>query len=140
MLLAAALVVCAGNVHAQQAKPFDLGKREYDSNCVNCHGPKGQGDGSRKPFLTTSSTDLTLLSRKNGGVFPFDRVYSIIDGREQIGAHGPRNMPVWGSVYNLNAAEAYIDVPQNLEASAREAYVRNRIRALTEYIERLQMR
>lgn len=140
IVLGAALIGGAGSVYAQQAKTFDLGKREYDSNCITCHGLKGDGDGYYKPFLTRSPTDLTVLSKKNGGVFPFDRVYSIIDGRQEVGAHGPRDMPIWGSTYNVKAAQAYLEVPYEFEASVREAYVRARILALTEYIARLQMK
>jgi mono/diheme cytochrome c family protein len=132
-LVGMALIGGMAGVYAQQPKKFDFGKREYDSNCAACHGLKGKGDGPYKPYLTKSPTDLTILSKNNAGVFPFDRVYSIIDGRVEVGAHGPRDMPIWGTAYSVKAAEAYFDVPYN-----PEAYVRTRILALTEYIARLQ--
>ena len=131
-LLGAVLIGCTGTAYAQDKK-FDFGKREYDSNCANCHGLKGKGDGPYKPFLTKSPSDLTLLSKKNAGVFPFHGVYAIIDGRQDVAAHGSRDMPVWGAQYSLKSAESYMEVPY-----PPEAFVRSRILALTEYISRLQ--
>jgi len=131
-LIGAVLVGVTGSAHAQDKK-FDFGKREYDSNCASCHGLKGKGDGPYKAFLTKSPTDLTTLSKRNAGVYPFNSVYSIIDGRQDVAAHGPRDMPVWGLDYSLKSAESYVDVPYS-----PEAYVRTRVLALTEYIARLQ--
>ena len=131
-LLGAALIGCMGAAYAQDKK-FDFGKREYDSNCANCHGLKGKGDGPYKPFLTKSPSDLTLLSKKNAGVFPFHSVYAVVDGRQDVAAHGPREMPIWGAQYSVKSGEYYMDVPYS-----SEAFVRTRILALTEYVSRLQ--
>lgn len=131
-LIGAVLIGGMGSAYAQEKK-FDFGKREYDSNCASCHGLKGKGDGPYKPFLTKSPTDLTTLSKRNAGVYPFSSVYAIIDGRHDVAAHGPRDMPVWGLDYSLKSAESYVDVPYS-----PEAYVRTRVLALTEYIARLQ--
>lgn len=131
-ILGAALAGGIGSAYAQEKK-FDFGKREYDSNCAGCHGLKGKGDGPYRPFLTKSPTDLTTLSKRNAGIYPFHSVYAIVDGRQDVAAHGPRDMPVWGRQYNLQAAESYMDVPYS-----SESFVRSRILALTEYISRLQ--
>jgi mono/diheme cytochrome c family protein len=133
VVLGSALIYAAGSGHAQQPGKFDFGKREYDSNCASCHGLKGKGDGPYKPYLTKSPPDLTVLSKNNKGVFPFDRIYNVIDGRLDIRAHGPGDMPIWGRDYSAKAAEVYMDVPYH-----PESYVRSRILALTEYIARLQ--
>ena len=129
--LGAALVATAGSALAQQK--VDFGQREYDSNCASCHGLKGKGDGPYKSMLTKSPKDLTVLTKQNGGVFPVDRVISIIDGREEVPGHGPSDMPVWGREYSIKAHEAYLDVPYPFEA-----YVRTRILTLMEYVARLQ--
>jgi mono/diheme cytochrome c family protein len=134
VLSGAALIGTMGAAYAQDKK-FDFGKREYDSNCASCHGLKGKGDGPYKPFLTKSPTDLSTLSKRNAGVYPFHSVYAIIDGRQDVAAHGPRDMPVWGAQYNAKAAESYLDVPYS-----SEAFVRTRVLALTEYISRLQVK
>jgi len=48
-------------------------------------------------MLTKKPADLTVLSKNNGGTFPFDRVFETIDGRDTIGgAHGTKEMPIWG--------------------------------------------
>ena len=133
-LITAALFLGASSGALAQAKPkYDLGKREYDANCANCHGALGKGDGPYKPYLTSIATDLTKLSKANGGVFPYQRVYDTIDGRLEVKAHGPRDMPIWGADYLSKSAGDYTDVPY-----VPEVYVRSRIMALTEYIYRLQ--
>jgi hypothetical protein len=42
-------------------------------------------------------------------------------------------MPIWGRDYQVKAAEYYMDVPYDAEA-----YVRTRILALVDYLNRLQ--
>jgi mono/diheme cytochrome c family protein len=113
----------------------DVGKREYDANCAVCHGTGGKGDGPFSGLGDQKQTpaDLTLLARKNNGVFPFARVYEFIDGTQVVKAHGTREMPIWGADYKVKGAEYYVDVPFN-----PEVYVRARILALTEYVYRLQ--
>ena len=129
--VAVALLGVSGAASAAEKK--DLGKFEYQSNCASCHGVQGKGDGVNKPWLTRSPSDLTVLAKQNGGVFPFARVYEVIDGRQDVKGHGSREMPVWGYDYSVKAAEYYIDVPYD-----PESYVRARILALIEYINRLQ--
>jgi mono/diheme cytochrome c family protein len=114
----------------------DLGKTEYVNKCAVCHGRSGKGDGGAIDVLKKAPTDLTILSKKNGGVFPVDRVYAVIDGREVVMGHGDRDMPIWGSSYKaekVEAAEHYFDVPYNMEM-----YVRARILALIDYLNRIQ--
>lgn len=115
-----------------QHKQIDVGKREYDANCAVCHGATGRGDG---PYagLPFSVPDITQLARRNNGVFPFQRVYEMIDGTQLVKAHGTRDMPIWGTDYRARADEYYMDVPYNAEV-----FVRSRILALTEYVYRLQ--
>lgn len=110
-----------------------VGKIEYQSNCAVCHGNDGKGAGAFVDFLKTTPPDLTQLSKKNGGVFPLERVYNVIDGRQEVKGHGPRDMPIWGKDYQLKAAEHYGDV-----AYDPESYVRGRILALIDYLNRLQ--
>lgn len=113
--------------------PADLGKREYNSNCANCHAENGKGGGPYVEFLKRSPPDLTVLAKNNGGVFPVSRVYATIEGAGA--AHGGRDMPIWGQQYRARAAEYYVDMPYNAEA-----YVRTRILALIEYLDKLQVK
>ena len=132
-VLTAALAGSAGSAFAQE-KRSDFGKLEYDFNCASCHGINGKGDGPYKQYLTKSPSDLTVLSWRNGGVFPMDKVYSIIDGREELGAHGPRDMPIWGMEFRArDGLFGYTETPYGAES-----HVRVRILALADYIYRLQ--
>lgn len=56
-LLLCGAALCASLVGASafaQAKPTDLGKREYDTNCAVCHGDNGKGNGSFAELLRRS--------------------------------------------------------------------------------------
>lgn len=108
-----------GVAGATEKCKFDLGKREYMNRCTVCHGPSGTGNGSSIDVLKTTPTNLTTLSKKNGGVFPLDRVYSVIDGRTVVKGHGTQDMPIWGrdlSMETVKADEHYFDMPYNMEA------------------------
>lgn len=115
----------------------DIGKIEYESNCAVCHGISGKGeDSSFKSELVRPIPDLTVLAKKNNGVFPFDLVYQIIDGRKEIKSHGSREMPIWGAAFK---GETSVYFEQNSPYSS-ESIVRSRILALTEYLHRLQVK
>lgn len=117
------------------ADNFDIGKVEYDQSCATCHGLDGKGKGSFAQALELSVPDITTLARRNGGVFPITRVHDVIDGREQVKAHGTREMPVWGSHFSISAAPRYDDYAYN-----REAAVRGRILLVIDYLYRLQVK
>lgn len=109
-----------------------LGKQEYESNCIACHGADGKG-GAYVDFLKTTPPDLTQLSKKNGGVFPLERVYEVIDGRQQVKSHGGRDMPIWGKDYQVKAGQHFVDTPYD-----PEIYVRSKILALIDYLNKIQ--
>jgi mono/diheme cytochrome c family protein len=130
---ASAMIIAAtGVTTVVAADKVDLGKREYDSNCIACHGKDLKG-GAYVDFLKVTPPDLTQLSKKNGGVFPLERVYAVIDGRQEVKAHGPRDMPIWGRDYQIKAGEHYVDINYD-----PEAFVRGRIFALIDYLNRMQ--
>src|SRR5579864_5651320 len=81
------------------AQGADIGKQEYLSKCASCHGRDARGDGPVAASLKQKVPDLTVLAKNSTGVFPFARIYDLIDGREAVAAHGPRDMPVWGNEY-----------------------------------------
>lgn len=136
VLVAGVLLVSSGLATAQGRPKVDLGKQEYEANCAGCHGPTGKGDGSFTLLLAKKDpVDLTTLARKNNGVFPMQRVYEVIDGRQPLQSHGPRDMPIWGLDYQAKAAAFIPEEPYD-----PEVYVRGRILALVEYIHRLQRR
>ncbi len=139
LLPAVVLMVVSGTAWAADERgKADPGKREYTNSCAVCHGRTGKADSPGLEFLKIVPNDLSTLSKRNGGVFPFDRVYAIIDGREMVKGHGSREMPIWGDRYNaetVKAAEYYVDMPYDMEM-----YVRSRIISLIDYLHRLQVK
>ncbi len=113
----------------------ELGRFEFESNCVSCHGAGGRGDGAYAANLKLAVPDLTTLTVRNNGVFPAERVQRIIDGREDLKGHGPRAMPIWGAHYNERAAEYYKGF-----AHDPEAYTRVRVLSLVDYVYSMQSR
>lgn len=132
-LFGAVLIGASGLASA--ADKVDLGKTEYQANCAVCHGPQGKGGGAFLELLNTPMPDLTVLARRNGGVFPFQRVYEAIDGTQPIKAHGFREMPIWGRHFGFRAAPDFDDFPYDPEAAAR-----GRILTIIDYIYRLQVK
>jgi hypothetical protein len=95
--------VVGGGARAQQPlereRPaVDFAKREFDANCAVCHGADGRGVRPYSRVTSKTVPDLTTLARRNGGLFPFERVYKFIDGTQ---GHEPRDMPAWADVYKF---------------------------------------
>lgn len=119
---------------AASDKLIDIGKGEYEAACAVCHGFDGKGNGPMAAQLTVRTPDLSVLAKNNQGVFPFDRVYQVIDGRREVKAHGTREMPIWGQAFNRQTSIYFDNYPPHDAGSA----ARSRILALTEYLFRLQ--
>jgi mono/diheme cytochrome c family protein len=99
----------------------------YLERCATCHGASATGDGPMSRELRHAPPDLTMLSLKNNGMFPSDRVHRIIEGRD-VDSHGNREMPVWGDVFKAQG-----------DRTAREA-TKERIDAIVRYLESIQRR
>ena len=132
-VLGAALTAAPLFVHAQEAK--DIGKVAYESYCAACHGINGQGNGPVGTFLTKPPANLTTIQARNGGRFPTNRIFDIIDGREQVAAHGPRDMPVWGKLFREQ--DPGTD-PSEAGKRFYSKFWRGRILAIIAYIQTLQ--
>ncbi|HQR19845.1 MAG TPA: c-type cytochrome [Burkholderiaceae bacterium] len=133
MLVGAALGLAFSGAARAEARS-EMGKQEYNSNCVACHGAGGKGDGYFAQYLKLPVPDLTTIQARNKGVFPTDRVIEIIDGRQALTGHGPRNMPIWGTTYTEKAANYYRG-----NAYDAEQFIRVRVLALTDYLYTLQV-
>ena len=129
----AAVAVTMAHTQQTAAQTFDSGKDDYDRHCAACHGSRGAGDGPKARFLNVTVPDLTTLSKRNGGVFPYSRVYLTIDGRLQLPAHGTGNMPIWGQ--ELSDKKRLLN--PNIDP---QAHVRAKITALVLYIHTLEVK
>lgn len=115
----------------------NAGKREFEANCATCHGVSAKGNGPRAASLAVKPADLTVLAKKNGGEFPAAYVRQVIDGRTQVTAHGPRDMPVWGVQFQV-VPPSEPQGPAEEPFGFREDRVQARIEALIAYLARLQ--
>jgi mono/diheme cytochrome c family protein len=107
--------------------PDDAGSRLFQTHCASCHGLTARGGGPVASQLRPTPPDLTQFTRRNGGVFPRERVYRIIDGRD-VAAHGSGDMPVWGDVFKA------------LPGGSSPAAAKARIDAIVRYLEGIQER
>ncbi|MEO1019903.1 MAG: c-type cytochrome [Pseudomonadota bacterium] len=128
-LVAVALMMVA--IESAEAQDDRFGAEEFRVSCAFCHGLNGRGSGPLAMFLTIEPADLTTIARRNGGVFPTDAVFEIIDGRTAIATHGDRQMPAWGDRYKT-------ELEEKNGADDSEAAARAKIQSLVAYLETIQ--
>jgi len=136
--LLVALAICGFGVPAfAQGKPSvqygappnispASGAEMYRAYCAVCHGLDGKGGGPAAPALKQTPSDLTQISKKNGGNFPEFRVAGIIQGDAGPLVHGTKEMPMWGDVF------------RGLQRD--DTLVKMRVHNLTEYISSIQQK
>ena len=89
------------NTRASQAL---AGKAIFNQQCAVCHGSKEVA--ATVDTLKTIPADLTKIMKKRGlNEFPIAEIARIIDGRLLVKAHGAREMPVWGEVYEAQGMD-----------------------------------
>jgi hypothetical protein len=136
-IFAYVVVLCIVGLSTESlAEEKSFGQILYDKHCAACHGDTGKGDGEFGKLWEMPVSRLDTLSKDNGGVFPFERTYKVIDGRKKVKGHGERMTPIWGDVFTVRAVHehgAFFG-----EFYANEHIIRSRILALIEYIHELQ--
>ncbi len=120
---------------ARATEATDIGKREFNTYCALCHGADGKGGGPFSGLVNKKVPDLTVLSKNNGGVFPFDSTFEIVSGARDMPGHGTREMPIWGDHYKEKAPQ---DLGPYFAPADVSSYVRGKILALIGYISTLQ--
>ena len=122
---AAVMVVSVLGTTGARAQPYS-GSGDYQVYCVSCHGAEGRGDGMIAKSLKKRPADLTTIAQRNGGVFPDDKVFKAIDGRQSNNSHNATDMPAWGEVLSKSSGSV------GAENTAA------RIEALVKYLQGLQ--
>jgi mono/diheme cytochrome c family protein len=127
------IALALGSLASQAgAQDGDLGAREYVIACAGCHGETGMGDGPIAGLLDIETPNLTTLAERSGGAFPYEETLRMIDGRNDIRAHGSE-MPVWGDRFFVSAA-----VSDGLDPAQSELVAKGRILALVGYLKSIQ--
>lgn len=116
---------------ATSAQEMEYGEAEYFLTCAECHGQSGQGDGALARQIGIRPADLSSLSSRNGGEFPYWYVYSVIDGRHDMSDRPDRAMPAFGERFSALDEQRY-------GPEVGSALTERRIHALARYIETLQ--
>lgn len=79
------------------------GQRYFRTYCSSCHGRSATGDGPLAKDLKVAPADLTKLSERNGGEFPFEMVIRTIDHGRSVRGHGTQDMPAWGDAFQMTS-------------------------------------
>ncbi len=131
----AAMVLVSSPSQAQD-NMTEIGRVEYMSACASCHGTDAKGTGPLAALMKIETPDLTRLSQRAGGAFPFRYTLLLIDGREVRGHGG--DMPVWGARYNVMAERVEGAVRPPRVPGDPELIVKGRLMALVSYLETIQ--
>lgn len=75
------------------------GQITYVRYCVSCHGEAAKGDGPVADDMRVRVPNLTELSSRHAGSYPFDQVTVIIRSGKILRGHGTSDMPAWGDAF-----------------------------------------
>lgn len=110
LVLISGLTLIQSIIQAEPTEEQLLGESIFINNCATCHGEGGKGNGPMAEQLIKVPSDLTLLSKSNGGSFPETEVYQLLDGRRVVvtdvgreaeAFHGSKDMPIWGDTFRI---------------------------------------
>ncbi|MGE0865292.1 MAG: cytochrome c [Vicinamibacterales bacterium] len=104
------------------------GANNFAQYCVACHGKDAKGTGPLAATLKPKPADLTGLTARNGGSYPRDMVFQVIEGSKKVQGHGGRDMPEWGAAFKASSGGG------DAEAVARQ------IDSLVDYLETIQVK
>ena len=122
-----AILCLSSNARAQDE--VARGHELYLQHCGPCHGVKADGHGPLEPELKTPAADLRFLSTIYGYPLPADQIARFMDGRADVAAHGPRDMPVWGE-----------EMWQYPEGQGNSNQVSDSVAAIVSYLQTIQIR
>jgi mono/diheme cytochrome c family protein len=114
-----ALALPAFTVWAADHQSIVRGSELYLRYCAACHGNDADGRGPVAEDLKESPPDLRYLGEHYGRPLPTATIARFIDGRQDVAAHGPRDMPVWGRRF-YDAWVAHRAGEEDLQAQINE--------------------
>lgn len=114
-------------VEQQEMKQSVPGGEVYRTYCASCHGATARGDGPLASGMARKPANLTEIAKRNGGLYPGDFVFRVIDGREKLKGRS-HDMPVWGDTF------------KNSRDGGDEERIKKVIRSLVDYLEAIQLR
>jgi len=104
-----ALLLLIGCPLAAQDKPAEKphvasttassGATLYKRHCAVCHGNDLKGNGPAPAPFREETPDLTALAKRHEGIFPDAYVADVLKDGVKIEAHGPAEMPLWGTTF-----------------------------------------
>jgi len=129
-IVVAALALLSGTASAQgriekgPIKPVAASdaQKMFNTYCAVCHGKEGTANGPAAASLNKAPADLSKISARNNGTFPEVHVKRYIEGVDEVAAHGSRDMPMWGDLFN------------SLDRNTTQI----RVQALSDYIKTMQ--
>lgn len=117
VIMALALPALTGQASDQQS--VVRGRELYLRYCAACHGNNADGRGPVAEDLKASPPDLRYLGERYGMPLPTGTIARFIDGRQDVAAHGPRDMPVWGRRF-YDAWTAHQSGQEDLQSQIHE--------------------
>jgi hypothetical protein len=93
-----AVAAAAPSARADDGMSAHFGGLSYRLLCVGCHGADGRGNAAVSRALKLRNTDLTIIARRNGGVFPDEEVAIAITGLGDTG-HARVRMTPWAEMF-----------------------------------------
>ena len=128
LFVVSAAIANDGSAANQRQLPSNYvpsGQEMYQQFCAACHGADAKGSGPAASSLKTPPADLTTLTKRHMGKFPYEYVSSVLRFGPGPSAHGSSDMPTWGPMFQI------------IEKNNEEA-VRQRIKNLCDYLASLQ--
>jgi mono/diheme cytochrome c family protein len=101
------------------------GKVMFQQYCATCHGTDAKGNGPLAPLLKTPPANLTGLSKRHAGQFPYEYVSSVLQFGPGPSGHGSSDMPAWGPIFRYYHKQ-------------NERAVQQRIKNLSNYLASVQ--
>jgi mono/diheme cytochrome c family protein len=102
---------------------LSAGAELYKDHCVVCHGDDLKGSGPF-PLPYRVPPDLTTLSQRHAGKFPEAYVLRVLRNGVSLPAHGPAEMPVWGTKFEMTGQQDKSQVESRIKNLAN--YIKSR--------------